>query len=52
MVLAAGKVGVTWKRDGEGVYFDIDVPDGARVSFCYGDREVGLISGNNQIFVE
>ena len=52
VVLAAGKVGVTWKRDGEGVYFDIDVPDGARVSFCYGDREVGLISGNNQIFVE
>lgn len=52
VVLAAGKVGVTWKRDGEGVYFDIDVPDGVRVSFCYGDREVGLISGNNQIFVE
>ena len=44
-----GKIGVDWKRDGEKINVEIDLCEGVKAEFVFGDRTKKLEAGINRI---
>lgn len=51
ILTAHGRISVEWKKQKEGLSFVIEIPDDVCACFCYGDKEVSLKQGRQEICI-
>ena len=52
LVLPCGKVSVRWEKQFDEILFRICIPQDVPATFCFGDKELPLASGENQFTIQ